>query len=77
MKAMRGLIALQKHSCEIHQRRFLFREALGVRARPRVALRFPNDFLGDHYFFAAHLPSNFAMSKSTKSAWLKMIDSIA
>ena len=39
MKAMRGRIALQKHFVRNAARcLFLFREAFGVRARPRAAL---------------------------------------
>jgi hypothetical protein len=38
MKAMRGRIALQSTSCEIHRERVLsFAAAFGVRTRPRVA----------------------------------------
>jgi hypothetical protein len=38
MKAMRGRIAVQKHFVRnARQRPLSFREALGVRARPRVA----------------------------------------
>jgi hypothetical protein len=44
-KAMRGRIALLKHSCEMTTTLFLFREAFGVRTRPRVALAQPT-FLG-------------------------------
>jgi hypothetical protein len=37
-KAMRGRIALQSTSCKIYGKLVCFHGALGVRARPRVAL---------------------------------------
>src|SRR5439155_8717874 len=45
-----------------------------TQASGALALQFIKDCI--HHFFAARLPSSLAISKSTKSAWWKMIDSI-